>query len=56
MSYYIVDNDESTNIVDGPFKNKDDVIFQLELLSNTKVFKNKAQAKIYLQLAKQARE
>ena len=50
MSYYIIPDIESEfERIDGPYKNKDEVIAALELIANAAVFNSRKEAKEYLE-------
>jgi len=49
MSYYIVpDVEDPDRPIDGPYRNKDQVISALELIANSAVFDSKKEAKEFL--------
>lgn len=50
MSYYIVPDIEAEDFtIDGPYKNKDEVIDALSLIANSAVFDRKQDAKEFIE-------
>ena len=50
MSYYIIpDVEDPDRPIDGPYRNKDEVIDALSLLANSVVFDNKRDAREYFE-------
>jgi len=51
MSYYIIPDIEADEFIqiDGPYKNREQVISALELIANAAVFDSKREAKEYIE-------
>jgi len=52
MSYYIIpdkEEDPEFAVIQGPYKNKDEVIFALEIIGNSAVFNSKQEAREYIE-------